>query len=68
MIQPAEDFMNECGYQRLNGGHIDQAIEIFVQNVKNHPGSSNAYDSLGEAYYLKNDLKNAWKIIKNPYF
>ncbi|WP_300602337.1 alpha/beta hydrolase-fold protein [Niabella sp.] len=58
-IQPSEDFMNECGYQRLNGGHMDQAIEIFAQNVKNHPGSSNAYDSLGEAYYLTGDMKRA---------
>lgn len=58
-IRPGEDFMNECGYQRLNGGHIDQAIAIFAQNVKNHPNSSNAYDSLGEAYFLKGDSKAA---------
>ncbi|MCF3108989.1 alpha/beta hydrolase [Niabella sp. CC-SYL272] len=70
-IQAPEDFMNECGYQRLNGGHVDQAIEIFARNVENHPGSSNAYDSLGEAYYLKGDLKSALKnyrksVLLNP--
>lgn len=58
-VQPPEDFLNECGYQRLNGGHIDQAIEIFAQNIKNHPNSSNAYDSLGEAYFLKGNSKTA---------
>ncbi|WP_261510937.1 alpha/beta hydrolase-fold protein [Chryseobacterium paludis] len=58
-VQPGEDFMNESGYQRLKGGHIDQAIEIFAQNVKDHPNSSNAHDSLGEAYFLKGDNKRA---------
>ncbi|PSK93140.1 alpha/beta hydrolase-fold protein [Taibaiella chishuiensis] len=58
-IQPSEDFMNECGYQLLHKGHVDQAIEIFARNVKNHPGSSNAYDSLGEAYYLKGEMSHA---------
>lgn len=63
-IQPSEDFMNECGYQRLNGGYVDKAIEIFTQNVKNHPGSSNAYDSLGEACYLKGDMQRALEYYK----
>lgn len=58
-IQPGEDFMNEAGYQRLNNGDINQAIEMFTQNVKNHPNSSNAYDSLGEAYFLKGNKKAA---------
>ncbi|MBO9592967.1 MAG: tetratricopeptide repeat protein [Niabella sp.] len=70
-ILPPEDFMNECGYQRLNGGHVDQAIEIFTRNVNHHPRSSNAYDSLGEAYYLKGDLKRALEnyrksVLLNP--
>lgn len=52
-IMPGEDFINDCGYQRLNGGHIEQAIEIFRENIKNHPNSSNVYDSMGEAY-MKN--------------
>ncbi|SHE57141.1 alpha/beta hydrolase-fold protein [Pedobacter caeni] len=56
-IQPGEDFMNECGYRQLNLGHVDRGIEIFAQNVKNHPNSSNAYDSLGEAYYIKGNHK-----------
>jgi tetratricopeptide (TPR) repeat protein len=49
-IIPGEDFLNQCGYQQLNFKHIEQAIELFKQNVKLHPNSFNVYDSMGEAY------------------
>ncbi len=49
-IAPTEDFMNSCGYYQLRLKHVDNAIELFSQNVKQHPNSYNAYDSLGEAY------------------
>jgi len=29
---------------------MENAVGIFVENVKAHPSSYNAYDSLGEAY------------------
>ncbi|QNK61207.1 tetratricopeptide repeat protein [Pedobacter sp. PAMC26386] len=63
--------MNDCGYQRLSCGDTDQAIEIFRQNAKNHPGSSNAYDSLGEAFLKKGNkalaLENYKKSVElNP--
>ncbi len=49
-INPTEDFLNNCGYNQLRSGHLGNATEIFVENVKKHPKSSNAYDSLAEAY------------------
>ena len=49
-ISPTEDFINNCGYNQLRAKHLDNAIELFTQNVKQHPDSYNAYDSLGEAY------------------
>ncbi len=49
-ISPTEDFINSCGYNQLRSKHLDNAIELFAQNVKLHPNSYNAYDSLGEAY------------------
>jgi predicted alpha/beta superfamily hydrolase len=49
-ITATEDFVNNCGYNQLNAGHIQNAISLFVANVKAHPNSYNAYDSLGEAY------------------
>jgi predicted alpha/beta superfamily hydrolase len=49
-ISPSEDFINNCGYNQLRSKHLDNAIELFTQNVKLHPNSFNVYDSLGEAY------------------
>lgn len=45
-----EGRVNRRGYELLNGGDLRQAIEVFRLNVLAFPGSSNAYDSLGEAY------------------
>jgi predicted alpha/beta superfamily hydrolase len=49
-IKPNEEFLNNCGYNQLRLKHIGNAIAIFTENVKLHPKSFNAYDSLGEAY------------------
>ena len=42
--------MNRIGYVLLRGKKIKDAIEVFKQNVADHPDSWNAFDSLGEAY------------------
>lgn len=70
-ITPGEDFMNECGYNRLNANHIEQAIEIFRENINNHPNSSNVYDSMGEAFMKNGEqelaIKNYEKsLLLNP--
>lgn len=54
-IKPSEDFVNAQGYKQLRSGNTDAAIEIFKQNVKNHPDSWNVYDSMGEAYMAKGE-------------
>jgi hypothetical protein len=41
---------NRLGYQFLGKGETQAAIQIFQLNVETHPKSSNAHDSLGEAY------------------
>jgi hypothetical protein len=41
---------NNLGYQFLRKRDNRAAIQIFRLNVETHPKSSNAYDSLGEAY------------------
>ncbi len=51
--------LNQYGYQLLNQGEKEKAIEIFVLNTKQHPKSANAWDSLGEAYVGQGDKKNA---------
>lgn len=55
----SENDLNNYGYQLLQENQQDQAIEIFVLNTQRHPTSANVFDSLGEAYALKGDKKNA---------
>jgi len=58
-ITPSEDFFNSCGYYQLHLKHTDNAIGIFAENVKRHPDSFNAYDSLGEAYMVAGNKQQA---------
>ena len=54
-----ENELNLYGYQIMNNGQVDKAIEIFILNTKRHPESANVWDSLGEAYAIKGDKENA---------
>jgi CubicO group peptidase (beta-lactamase class C family) len=45
-----EETMNRIGYVLLRGKKLKDAIEVFKQNVEDHPDSWNVHDSLGEAY------------------
>ena len=60
-IEPTQDLVNDFGYQQLRAGHLDEAITIFTQNTRSYPQSSNAFDSLGEAYLKKGDRNLAIK-------
>jgi tetratricopeptide (TPR) repeat protein len=42
--------LNSLGYQYLRRKQMTDAIRIFQLNVEAYPKSSNAYDSLGEAF------------------
>lgn len=54
-----ENELNQYGYQFLNAGNHDKAIEIFILNTQRYPKSANTWDSLGEGYATKGDKKNA---------
>ena len=54
-----ENELNLYGYQLLNEGKHDKAIEMFILNTKRFPKSANTWDSLGEGYAIKGDKKNA---------
>jgi len=54
-----ENELNQYGYQLLNQGQQDKAIEMFILNTQRHPKSANVWDSLGEGYAIKGDKKNA---------
>jgi CubicO group peptidase (beta-lactamase class C family) len=54
-----EGVLNRIGYQLMNSKRLDDCIKIFNLNIQQFPGSANVYDSMGEAYYIKGDLKLA---------
>jgi len=56
--------INQYGYQLLNAGQTDKAIEVLTLNTKRFPKSANTWDSLGEAYTTKGDKKNAIACFK----
>jgi D-alanyl-D-alanine-carboxypeptidase/D-alanyl-D-alanine-endopeptidase len=43
----------------LSTGNTEKAIAVFRFNVFLYPGSSNVYDSLGEAYMTAGDTRLA---------
>jgi hypothetical protein len=45
-----ESELNTLGYQLIRANKFKDAIRIFQLNIEAYPQSSNAYDSLGEAY------------------
>ncbi|MEX0881029.1 MAG: DUF2911 domain-containing protein [Thermoanaerobaculia bacterium] len=51
--------VNLLGYQLLGQKKTDEAIAMFRKNIKDHPGSWNTYDSLGEALAANGDKKAA---------
>jgi tetratricopeptide (TPR) repeat protein len=46
----SEEDLTVLGYQLLDGSHFEAAIRVLGLNAAEHPRSTNAHDSLGEAY------------------
>jgi tetratricopeptide (TPR) repeat protein len=57
-----ERLLNSMGYDLIQNGRVKDAIAIFALNCEAFPQSSNAFDSLGEAYLLD---KNYAKSLEN---
>jgi tetratricopeptide (TPR) repeat protein len=55
----SEADMNTYGYLLMGQDKVDSAVVVFQKNVKDYPKSWNAYDSLGEAYAKKGDVRRA---------
>jgi hypothetical protein len=58
-LSDPEPRVNSLGYRLLSAKRIPEAIVIFEVNARTHPNSSNAYDSLGEAYVNARDKQLA---------
>ena len=56
-----ESEMNVIGYEFLNQKKYDEAVAVLKLNVEAFPKSSNAFDSLGEAYMLEGERDLAIK-------
>ena len=54
-----ENDINVFGYQLMNNGKIDEAIDVFKKNTELYPKSWNVWDSLGEGYMNKGEKKLA---------
>lgn len=63
---PPENDINSLGYSFLIN-NPKKALTYFKLNVKNHPKSSNAFDSLGEVYFNLDDKVNALKSYKKSF-
>jgi tetratricopeptide (TPR) repeat protein len=55
----SEGPVNTIGYILLKEKKNTEAIAVFTQNTKDHPASSNAWDSLAEAYMNQGDTIHA---------
>jgi len=51
--------MNAYGYQLVGLKKNQEALAIFIRNTKEHPGSWNTWDSLGEMYATLGDKSRA---------
>jgi hypothetical protein len=55
----AERELNALGYELLRARRFTEAVRVFELNIEGYPRSSNAYDSLGEAYLAAGDEAQA---------
>ena len=61
-FKPPEYLVNRVAYSKLrtrNESEKPKALPFFIMNTENFPKSFNAFDSLGEAYEVLGDKKNA---------
>ena len=61
-VHPPEHLVNQLGYQFLRSKDEQErrkALDCFILNTENYPGSFNAFDSLGEAYEVLGDPEKA---------
>jgi len=55
----SESELNTLGYQLLSENKKNDAVQIFKLNTISYPSSSNAFDSLGDAYVEVHDKDSA---------
>lgn len=51
-----ENTLNNMGYLFIKHSNVADAIQLFELNTLENPTSSNCFDSLGEGYFINNQL------------
>ncbi len=59
-----DNHLNDFGYQLMQSGELDNAIEVFKLNSELFPDIANTYDSLAEAYMNKGNKELAMQNYK----
>lgn len=54
-----EEDLNSFGYRLMGRKRLEDAVQLFLLNVRRFPSSPNVYDSLGEAYLAQGDARSA---------
>jgi hypothetical protein len=54
-----EDEFSSLGYSLVSAGRIEEALGVFKMNTMLFPESGGVFESLGEGYMLKGDIKRA---------
>jgi dienelactone hydrolase len=61
----AEATVNTAGYVLLFGGRAQEGLDMLALNTEAYPNSSNAYDSLADAYLAAGNRTRALELTKN---
>ena len=56
--------LNQYGYQLINQGKLNEAIEAFKINTEKNPDDPNVWDSLGEGYVTRGEKEDKKLAIK----
>ena len=59
-----DETLNNIGYILMRNSREAEAVKVFELNVKEHPQSGNAFDSLGEGYFSAKNYPLALKNYK----
>ena len=63
-MKPTEAEINHLGYDLMQSGDKEKALEVFLENIQLYPNSFNVYDSAAEAYMANKQDKLAIKNYK----
>ena len=64
---PEENYLNTVGYNYLQDGKINDALDVFELAMTLYPSSVNTYDSFGEALVQAGQKEKALKIYTDGY-